>query len=1154
MARLTQRSLAKADKQAAKGAGPRPAPSSAENPISRWSVGVTAGDDEVEVDRDAMAEVNGLNNGSASENGSGESWDSFSLRMNKSLAASKLSVRRPFLEQDLLQRCRQGNLLFPSNNQLHWLTLGLSLAGLDKIEAQQVFKALLPTSLRYTDNVTTKAVLAVVDAILAPRRERGAEPQLAMIASISTWIEAESSKALKAGTVAGGTKLALLSWATALLRACRTGEKFAALPEPARVALVQTLATLAYELLDPAATPKHSMRSSALTIARRALRDVPTAIPHIVPALINARDPQPSYKNAVIVGTAVDVTLRLKCAAEPRRIAQDYILGSGRAEILQYYLDKVLGARGSTPPPHVTHAFDDFFRSVVPASEAEPVVAQMEKILLRSPEAAFPVAAAFVEAANESIVQLPAVREKLLAQAVSSSKSTNPNTRAGAVALAAAYVKRGGDASGVAADVAAVLRGGKTVSADHRATLCQVLAAVPAAAGHSPDVVAALMALLAKESNEGATLAALEATRCHLPAALAAGGKVDTAALGKCLQDTKVAIRRRAFDVAGEVAWDMGAEQDSSHQFADALAPQLEAALKNVSANPVNAPAGPLEAYVAVALLLGKAASWQGKAQEVASSNAVLSSLLTLGAKSSFMLWDRVYRKVSALEEERWLARAVEALMLHPSNVSKWSADVSLGSAALQPLLRIVTDTSHPAASTAVNEVISKLTALHPIATHAAMQHALRARLEQPTTTIKTDEGETAVDRSPRLLTLTPALASFDESFTGPDRDQVLASWLILLHHPRLGRPEESSWIEMLRHARVRPEDLIQARLTSMLGLIWEATSPESADKSLASAAYRAASILCLVEPSSVVTALFAQAVDDLEPARLDFIGPTEMGIFRTAEGTLYTDVLAASKSKQQQPTVEKGKDRDIQLWEAEIRKNLAAKKPQTGALSKEERKLVEAELAKESETRRAVQSAIGHLARGFALVRCLAHSQVEQVREYFAPLIDSMISVVCVPSIVLAGSLAFETLMDMNTLCSDRLGTAKSSLAVAILRALESPIVPEDYCAEHLGDLISRVLYRLRFVSEADTLDSQTYSFAQPLASHVIACGGVRTSDEETENDTALEQVTLAVDVISFHVSLCTCRCCCAFGYADIASPQAPTSHSRACECCATC
>ena len=52
------------------------------------------------------------------------------------------------------------------------------------------------------------------------------------------------------------------------------------------------------------------------------------------------------------------------------------------------------------------------------------------------------------------------------------------------------------------------------------------------------------------------------------------------------------------------------------------------------------------------------------RTDEVISKNAALQSLITTGVKPSFLIWDKVYQKLTTTDEETWLLRASEKALL----------------------------------------------------------------------------------------------------------------------------------------------------------------------------------------------------------------------------------------------------------------------------------------------------------------------------------------------------------------------------------------------------------------------------------------------------------------------------------------------------------
>lgn len=107
----------------------------------------------------------------------------------------------------------------------------------------------------------------------------------------------------------------------------------------------------------------------------------------------------------------------------------------------------------------------------------------------------------------------------------------------------------------------------------------------------------------------------------------------------------------------------------------------------------------------------------------------------------------------------------------------------------------------------------------------------------------------------------------------------------------------------------------------------------------------------------------------------------------------------------------EKGKDRDIEKWEAELRKSLAAKKAAASTtLSKQDRTLVDAQLRLEAGIRKQVASVKRDLDRGLALVGDLVAAKVDEFQQYVWPIATLLLEGVLRNGAVLIGSAAVET------------------------------------------------------------------------------------------------------------------------------------------------
>jgi hypothetical protein len=105
-----------------------------------------------------------------------------------------------------------------------------------------------------------------------------------------------------------------------------------------------------------------------------------------------------------------------------------------------------------------------------------------------------------------------------------------------------------------------------------------------------------------------------------------------------------------------------------------------------------------------------------------------------------------------------------------------------------------------------------------------------------------------------------------------------------------------------------------------------------------------------------------------------------------------------------------KGKNGEIERWEAELRSSLAKKKAGTGTLSKAEQELVNAQLAKEAQIRAEVGKAIKRMQRGLAIIRSLVDSSTEEVRVRLPTIISTFLSVATLPASSLVNTEALQT------------------------------------------------------------------------------------------------------------------------------------------------
>ena len=273
---------------------------------------------------------------------------------------------------------------------------------------------------------------------------------------------------------------------------------------------------------------------------------------------------------------------------------------------------------------------------------------------------------------------------------------------------------------------------------------------------------------------------------------------------------------------------------------------------------------------------------------------------------------------------------------------------------------------------------------------------------------------------------------------------------------------------------------------------------------------------MAFVAPEAALPVVVGQFSRDLDPKQLESVGPTEAAIFRTPAGFAYIDVL----SKKANVAIDKNtKDYDTLKWEEELRSQLAQKKGQTKKLTAEEHAKVNAQLAKEATIRDEVAVTERNMRRGVGIIRSLATGPPTEAEQWMGPAVNRLIQSIRSGAGLLLGDLPATAFIACSQRISNRLSVLRPFVGVATLRTIGSIQLSSEYEEEDLGDMVTRVLYRLRFLGEQRPLDPVTLAYCFPLVFLVLEKGGIgRPSSEEAD-----EQLILAIEILAFHTNSCT-------------------------------
>ncbi|KAI0644913.1 ARM repeat-containing protein [Trametes meyenii] len=1021
------------------------------------------------------------------------------------LFTSSTKTRIQFLKEELLVLANHGEL---------------SLS-----QVMDVFKLLTSTYPRYVDSESREAVELVGVALVrrdelrgTPQGEPG-ESKCGVAEQVLGWMSQEVGRiAKRSSSHAAADMFILLSWCCGLYVACLdTNPDF---PKTRSwPALLGIMAILVDMLLDPTTRTKKSLHKSAVVRTRRALRFSPEALPTVMKTLIVLVKTLPSPSVVVpLLGLSIDVTLHLKNVKDETLKAVDPAI---KKDVLQLYASSVLMSR--TPvASHVSKALHDFVSSsVTPEDFSTTILPTMEKALLRSPEISLSIISEFLPAYS-SPLEGDSFR-RLLTPTLNSAKSTNAIVRAHASSLFRVLIRLNNSAADhehTASELLSLPKAGKTSGPEHRVVLYTMLGALPASPSVSSLILQTSLPLLAKETHDAAVTALASSLITHLAFSLGSDSSLlgDSAnIIAKEMNNSKPVVRRAFCCLAGNALWKLGKlDSAGSIAFAQTLIPSLEANLKSVAGNPVNAPAGPLEAYIAVSVLLGPVSRTK-QFDDVISHNSTLQSITAASPKPSFLLWDKVYQKLSDEDEEKWLLRAIEAAL--PFFRDDLLRNEQARTLAGLILVHLAVESTSPQTRRLTLATLERLSATESELTDLSMLSALTAyhsRTPLPSSKANTGNGEESDQRASkdiRVPAVILASGAFSEDAPRDVKECFLLNFILVAHHPGSSGNLRPVWIELCQKARVDPLELVSVHADALLDKVLQSIDIHHKPlPGFIEAGYRAITTLAFVAPGAILPKVVKQIQKDLSPAEINALTDEDLGIWATPEGQTYVDVLSAKKDD---APVKKGKGYKDAQWEAEVRKSLANKKVSaTGILSKQDQALVNAQLEKEAVIRRQVDVIRARVERGLRLVRSLVDARVEELRGFVSTIATLLREGAFGKAVTLVERASFETYLALSECCSERLDTYRKWVGVATLRSFDVTGIPDDFTLEPLNALIIRVLYRLRSLSEQAAFDAATYCYASCLLSQILSKGGIAL----TEEDDPLEQVSLSLDIIKFH------------------------------------
>jgi hypothetical protein len=871
-----------------------------------------------------------------------------------------------------------------------------------------------------------------------------------------------------------------------------------------------------------------SVKHSALVVTRRGLRRLLKTeagrkeLPAIVGAL-TAKGLAPTARYAPILGVVAGVSARIpeaKTAFE--HLKKDYHA---------YFIREIIGSR-VVLSQHIANGLSDFFENFTTLEDLQKeLVPAFEKGLLRAPEVVLnDLISPVVKALPNEIDLAPILQNNLLKPLLSNIKSTNAAIKSGVLQVFEAVAARSRDEtvlSKVADEIANPLKTNKVPAADQKVLHAKLLSALPLSAAVSKKIPSALAAVAGKEPNEAALDAESQAIARHLQHSLASGAPVDAAVqdlFAKGVADKKPAVSKVWSLRFAELIWILPSVEGATAPFATTVLTKMVETFNAVVANPLPAAQSGLAtvAYIFTALAETRLRNVKDdKLTAILKKAAISKHALVAEPKPSYLLNFRVYTKLATDEDLTWGIRALASL----SDAVEGTKDTTVQDAWSQGFLYFIAAAGLPhsvrkeAAQTLSKTYLSSPVKIGTIIVNGIWQWRRRvACAEKDTAALAAKTGNDNLHLALRSICLSPENANALGFGNYPEDPSVIQKQLIdilVLCHKQL--VPRVSWIDTCLAVGQDPGQLVRENLQKCLDQIIEVTQTYTSDDALSvySAAYDAAADLAFVAPDVAIPRLVQQLESDLSSRQLATIGATEAAIFRTPEGTAYIDVLASKK--QEAPLDKTAKDYDILKFEAEVRAQIAQKKGATKKLTPDEQAKVKAQLAKESAIREEVNQVDKRLRRGIGFIHSLATTWPTEAEMWIVQAVDLLSEAIEAGAGLVVGDAAAMAYLDCAESVTPRLGPLRKFIGVATLRAIGVTQLPPELLAEPLQELITRVLYRLRFLGEQRPFDTVTLAYILPLVFLVLQNRGYAANDSEEAD----EQLILALEFLACHTEV---------------------------------
>ncbi|CDK24258.1 unnamed protein product [Kuraishia capsulata CBS 1993] len=787
-----------------------------------------------------------------------------------------------------------------------------------------------------------------------------------------------------------------------------------------------------------------------------------------------------------------------------------------KSVLLDYFSKKILLGKHTKELSHALTISGSFFEEFVGQKDVDDVlVPALEKAILRSSEIVFTQICGPLVTSLPSKIDLvkDTVEGKLLSQLFSAFKSSKETVRAGAsntMELILTLHSSGATPEILLKVVNEAFKAVKGVSAaDQKVFFATTLKAVPPISAEvSSTILLGLLPLISKDLNETSLAGYLDALFLHATASVKAGWDLDDkvfSAIKEGLSDKRLNLRRVWFTSLAYVFDKDEKLREFLSQFFDLFVSCIHEAI--ASPLPTVTSKGIASCYVALYLL--------GETGFQSFSQIALESLSET-QKPSVVLSHRVYSKLSTQEEQRWYLKALGVTT--PFATEAVSSD--LGEAWLFTIMssKIASDFRREAAVDLKRLCGSDKQELIATSVVFSLQKVL-------STTVADDDQLCLVNSNSSAV-----ISSITQGLTTESvLEKVLSDLLMICLHPNLNIKDR--WVGVCQRAQTDPHHILSRFSESVLSsaiLILKTATADTHSTKIFDAAVSAISTAAYIAPEVVIPQILHFLEEALSSSTLSTVSEESIAIWKGEEGKMVFNVLQKKSNVEENKN---SKDYETRKWEESIKKEISKKHEPVKKLTREEQLLVNEQLKKESDIRRETQNVFNSISAGVVIINSLvkdAASFDNASSVWFPVTVTRLLALLEIRQCdSLMGDVVSDSFLKLSDVISDRLGPARLFVGVATLRLYEIPSVPHHLVSEPLPDLLSRILFRVKFLSDQARFDTATLIYLLPLLIKVLDVGTKASLKSEkmpqaklefVEEDKEEEQLLLATDIIGAH------------------------------------